>query len=70
MRAPFFPVPLATATAELPLRFASDFARFTSCEVPNESEAALFSLDMASCVSYVDELRFEVGLVADFLKLW
>ena len=48
MRAPFFPVPFDMATAELPLRFASDFARLTSCEVPNESAAGLFSPDMVS----------------------
>jgi hypothetical protein len=44
--APSLPLPLATATA-LPRKFASDFCFFTSCEEPNESDAARFSADIA-----------------------
>lgn len=46
MRAPFCAEPFTTATAELPFRFASDFARLTSCVEPNESAAGRFSPDM------------------------
>lgn len=46
MRAPFCPVPFATVTAVLAPRLASDFARLTSCEVPNVSAAGRFSRDM------------------------
>ena len=46
MSAPFCADPFTTATAELPPRFASDFARLTSCVEPNESWAGRFSRDM------------------------
>jgi hypothetical protein len=37
-----FPDPFTTATAELPPRFASAFARLTSCAEPNELAAGRF----------------------------
>lgn len=47
MSAPCCADPFTTATAEPPLRFASDFARLTSWVEPNESAAGRFSPDMA-----------------------
>jgi len=59
MSAPFLPVPLAIATAEPSLRFASDLARLTNCELPKESAAGRFSADMieAQCVNKKDSKR-------------
>jgi hypothetical protein len=41
-----FPDPFTTATAELPPRFASAFARLTSCAEPNELAAGRFMCAM------------------------
>lgn len=53
MRAPFCAGPFETATAVLPPRFASDFARFTNWLVPKVSAAGRFSLDMVRRISFV-----------------
>lgn len=46
MSAPFCADPFTTVTAELSFKFASDFARLTSCVEPNESAAGRFSPDI------------------------